>query len=489
MMKLMLSFLAGALMVLAFAPYGIYPLSVLSLLFLLLLWEKAPPRQALSCGFFYGLGYFGFGASWIYISIHTYGNSGTLMASFITVLFVAYLSLFPTINGYFLNKYFPQSRAFKWLLIFPATWALLEWVRSFLISGFPWLLLGHSQTTSPLAGFAPIIGVYGVSFLTALIAGLFFTLIKFSKKYLSVLFIVVILFSGYLLKQIQWTKPLPQIVKVSLIQGDIPITLKWSSDIAVASLQEYIQLSKEHFAPKTLIVWPETAVTLFLGDALPLLEDFDRSANQNSIAVLTGIPIPDGRDGKETYFNSAIMLGSGTGSYFKRHLVPFGEYTPFEDYFGKILNFLSIPMSSFVEGPLKQPLMTALNLQIAPYICYEIAYPALLRTDLPEANLLVTISNDSWFDQSKALGQHRQIAQFAALLSGRYMVISTNSGETAIINPQGKILAKAPKNIRTVLNGEVYGMEGATPWVRIGDMPFILFFGVILIIGLCFFRR
>jgi len=489
MMKLIASFLAGALIVLGFAPYGIAPLAILSLFFLLLLWEKATPKAAYAYGFFYGLGYFGFGISWVYISIHTYGNTNVLGAASITALLIAFLALFPAIMGYFLNKFFPSSRVFKWLLIFPAAWALLEWVRSILFTGFPWLLLGHSQTTSSLGGFAPIVGVYGVSFLSALTAGLLLTFMKFPKKYLSFILIVAILVSGYALKKVEWTKALPEPLHVSLIQGDVPITLKWSPDMAVASLQDYINASKTQFKPRTLIVWPETAITLFLGDALPLLEDFDKSAEKKDVAILSGIPIPDGKDSKATYFNSAIMLGDGDGSYFKRHLVPFGEYTPLENYLGKVLNFLDIPMSNFVEGPLKQPLMTALGLKIAPYICYEIAYPSLLRTDLPEANLLVTISNDSWFDQSKALGQHRQIAQFAALLSGRYMVVATNSGETVIVSPQGKILAKAPKNIRTILNGDVYGMTGETPWVRLGDMPFLFLFTIIIILGLIFYRK
>jgi apolipoprotein N-acyltransferase len=514
-MKLLLAFFAGILLPFAFAPYEYYWLAPLSLFLLLFSWENATPKAAFYRGFLFGLSFFGGSVYWVYISIHTFGGSNIFVAGIITLLFVFILSLFIASNGYILNRYFSSKHrhceaegrsnpgnvsldchvglrpprndeAYKYWIAFPAAWSLLEWIRSWIFTGFPWVLLGYSQTGSPLHGFAPIVGIYGVSFLTALSGSLLFTYLRHksnSKRWLSFLLLLIIWMSGFFLSKIHWTTPISKPLHVSLIQGNIPQSIKWSADEAFNSLSLYQHLSKQHWQNANLIIWPETAVTLFLQDATPFLEELDQSAKQKNIAIITGIPsMKIDNNNQENYFNSAIVLGEGNGFYTKRHLVPFGEYTPFKKILGKLLDILHLPMSDFSEGNKIQPLMKIQGYYIAPFICYEIAYSDLLRTDLPKANILITLSNDTWFDQSSALGQHRQIAQFAAESTGRYMLVVTNSGETVIINPEGEIIGKAQMNQTAVLEGTVNAVSGTTPWIKLGNLPFIFLFILLLII-------
>jgi len=419
----------------------------------------------------------------IYISIHTYGNTNIFFAGLITVLFVMILSVFIAVQSYCLKRYFPSEKSTTWLLAFPSTWVLSEWIRSWILSGFPWLLLGQSQTNSPLQGFSPIVGVYGVSFLVALSAALLFMILKLKRGliWLSILLLILIWTGGFYLSKVQWTTVSSNPIRVTLIQGDIPQSIKWSPKEAINALTRYEKLTQAQHWQNQLIIWPETAVTLMLPDAVPLLGQIDKTAQQHQAAIITGIPIPQkDSSGNTNYYNGVIVLGNGNGQYFKRHLVPFGEYVPLESLIRGLIGFFDLPMSDFSEGPDKQPLLNAVNLKIAPYVCYEIAYTNLLRDDLPEANLLVGISNDTWFDHSAASAQQRQISQFAAQSTRRYMLVATNSGQTVIINPNGQIQSYIPSDEIGTLNGTVTGMTGTTPWIKLGNGPFIILFILIL---------
>lgn len=485
--------LSGALLPFAFSPYDYYLLAILSGSLLFVLLQHQSPKNAFLKGLLFGAGCFGIGVNWVYISIHNFGNSNLFLGIGITLLFILILALFPALAAYSLQKFFPDfsgspfTRTQKALLIFPSVFALTDWIRSWIFSGFPWLLWGHSQTLSPLAGYAPLIGLYGVSFLVLVSSGavsLFFIQLRQKKYYnsLAVLIGLVLLWScGKLLCEKQWTHPLSNTpsVQVSLIQGNIPITLKWSQNYALKSFDEYVNLSRALINTPTgqnnqLIIWPETAVTFFLSEAGPLLAPLDNFAKENHAGILTGIPVIQDHH----YYNAAVMLGQGSGVYLKRHLVPFGEYTPFQQWLGKLLDFLHLPMSDFSEGPTHQALLDFGHLKVAVLICYEVAYPNLLRSDLidTQANLFTVLSNDSWFGHSIALAQQRQISQFAALLTGRYLLVATNSGETLIIDPKGHVIAHSPIDKTTVLENNVQAYTGKTPWVRLGDTPFILFF-------------
>lgn len=475
------AFLAGAILPLAFAPKGFYSLAVLSPLALLYLLEQASPKTACWRGFFYGLGFFGFGAYWIFISINTYGSTNIFISSFITAGFISILALFPATMAYFLRHQGKGAITFSFL------WVIFEWIRSWFLTGFPWLLLGQSQTNSPLHGYAPLVGVYGMSFLTVLSAVLIYTILKNTRKLFTVLLnsilVLAIWLGGYGLSTVQWTHPIAKPLSITLIQGNIPEMMKWDPQQAYKSLTTYETLTKPHLGQSALIIWPETAVTFLLPDAIPHLELLDKMAKANKSAILTGIPIPN----HDQYYNGAIMLGNGEGHYFKRHLVPFGEYVPLENLLRGVIGFFNLPMSDFSNGPQAQNLMSIPGIYVAPFICYEIAYTHLLRTDLPRANILVTISNDAWFDKSEALAQHLQLTQLAAEMSQRYMLVATNSGKTAVIDPHGHIVAVAPEDQVAYITATIQAMAGTTPWITFGNWPILILMGLGLV--WCWKRR
>lgn len=473
------SFIAGAIFPLAFAPLGIYQFAVISFLLLLFTWETATPKQTFLQGLYYGLGAFGVGVSWVYISIHDYGNTNFILSGIITALFVLILSLFPAFAGYCLNHFFPQNKTTKWIIAFPTLWVLFEWIRSWLFTGFPWLLAGYSQTNSLLHNYAPIIGIYGVSFLVALCSALLFIFIKTSHRLFSGILIFLIWIGGWGLSNIHWSTPIGKPITISLIQGNIPQSIKWDPEQARQSLEIYQNFTSNHWS-SDLIIWPETAITFLLPDATSFLEQLDQEALKNHSAIIAGIPIFH----QNKYYNGLVVLGDGKGQYIKRHLVPFGEYVPLQNLLRGLIGFLDLPMSDLSPGLNKQAILKIKNFSAAAFICYEVAYSDLLRSNLPEANILMTLSNDTWFGHSIALGQHRQIAQFAAQATGRYMLVATNSGETVIIDSQGIILEKIPAFSAGVLTGTAQIMQGITPWVKIGNTPIIA-----LLFALLFFVR
>jgi apolipoprotein N-acyltransferase len=484
MLQLFLSLIAGSLLPLAFAPFEFYPLAIICPAVLLWLWLHGTTKQAFWRGYLFGLGFFGVGVSWVYISIHQFGGANIALAFFITALMIGFLALFPATQGYLLTRFFSRNNIF---LAFPALWVLLEWLRSWIFTGFPWLLLGASQTPSPLRGFAPLIGEYGLAFLVTLSSALL-VLIIINKKFLYRLFIIFLLLliwlSGFFLTKIHWTQPQGKPIKVALVQGDIPQQLKWTPEYVQLTLQRYYQFTQQHW-DSDLIIWPETAVPLLQTQAQDFLSRIDREAKQHHATLITGIPIQQNFN----YYNAMMVLGKGQGVYLKRHLVPFGEYVPLLDWLGGVLGFLNIPMSDLSAGPLQQPLLQADSFTIAPFVCYEIVYEQLALQDLPKANLLITVSNDAWFGHSFAAAQHLQIGQLRALETGRYHLFVTNSGITAIIDPQGKIQAALPSFQSAVLTGVIQPMIGVTPIAEMGIIPVIVLMFVLLIVVFGFRKK
>lgn len=486
----LLALLAGGLLAFAFAPFHIYPLAILCPAILLMLWRNCLPKQAFWRGFLFGIGLMGVGASWIFVSIHEFGNTSAPLAIFITSLFVLFLSLYPAIQGYVLNRFFPDDTFPKLCLAFPSSWVLLEWVRGWLLSGFPWLFLGTSQVESPLRGFAPIVGEYGISFIVTLCSGLLiyaFYAWSAAKKWYALVSLIAIIFiwsSANFFTHIDWTKPQGEPIKVSLVQGNIPQQLKWDPEYLQSTLQSYYQLTQAHWDSE-IIVWPEAAVPMLLQDAKNFLNTLDIAAKQHHTAFITGIPIQDGF----SYYNGIISLGMGHGIYYKRHLVPFGEYVPLDSLLRGLIGLFNIPMSNFSAGPLQQNNLLTDHIIIAPFVCYEIAYPNLVLSLLPQANLLLTVSNDAWFGHSFAPAQHLQIGQMRALETGRYHLFSSNTGLTAIVSPQGKIQASIPPFQTMVLSGTIQKFVGATPYVLIGYIPILVLMGVLFVAAMPLARR
>lgn len=492
----LLSLVSGALLPLAFAPFNYFWLAILCPAILLRCWLNCTQHTALWRGFLFGIGFFGVGVSWVYISIHQYGNTQALLAGIITALFITILAIYPAVQGYVLTRFFPQTTFSKLVIAFPCTWALFEWVRGWFLTGFPWLFLGASQINSPLRGFAPVVGELGLAFIITCCSALvfifgenllaiFFKNFKknnflFTKKYfyLSTLLFVLIWMTGLALSHIQWTQPKNNSIKISIIQGNIPQQLKWDPVYLENTLNRYYRLTNEHWDSR-IIIWPEAAIPLIDKDARNFLDKLTSEAKQHQATLITGIPVQDGF----TYYNAMLALGSDNATYYKRHLVPFGEYVPFENILRGLIGLFDIPMSNFAAGTIQQPTFKVADTWIAPFICYEIVYADIVLSELPQAELLLTISNDAWFGHSFAAQQHLQIGQLRALETGRYLIFSTNDGVTAIVNSQGKITQQiAPYHIG-VLTTDIQPMQGTTPWVKIGTTPIIICLMLLLIIA------
>ncbi len=462
---------AGALSVAGFAPLAAFPLPFATLAGLLFLWRSAAtPRVALRIGFAFGAGLFGAGVSWVYVSLHDFGSMPAPLAGVGAFAFCAILALYPAAAGWSLARLQlgPLAAA---LLAFPALWTLFEWLRGWIFTGVPWLAVGYSQADSPLAGFAPVVGVYGVSFAVALCAGLLGVVVSGSGK-ARIAGGVALVFAfglGQLLKQIAWTSPQGAPFQVALLQGNIPQDLKFRADRYAATLATYKRLIEASRAQ--LIVLPETAIPRFLDAVDPFyLQDIERVAAARRADLLIGVPIrdPDGR-----YFNSLVSVGvSPAQRYDKSHLVPFGEFVPWG--LSWMVRTLAVPLSDFSRGP-GNPKPLALGGQlVAPNICWEDAFGEEIIRQLPQATLLVNVSNVAWFGDSLAPSQHLQISRMRALETGRTMLRATNTGVTAIIDPRGNVVARLPQFTEGVLSGEVQGYGGASPYVRFGNYPIVL---------------
>lgn len=461
----MAALLLGAASVLGFAPFELFPLPVLALALLFRQWTRAAtPRAAAWLGFAYGLGFFLAGVSWVYVSLHDVGGMAAPLAAVATLLFCTLLALFPALAGGLFRRLCRPADADFWrsVLLLAGIWTLTEWLRGWLFTGFPWLALGYAQTPpSPLAGFAAVLGVHGVGFLAVLLAAAFAP--DWRRKTAWGLLLVVA-GSGALLSAMDWTQPAGAPIKVSLLQGNVPQSLKWEPERLPLSIDTYVRLAQDN--PAALTVLPETAIPLFI-DQVPreTLQALRRHGD-----VLLGIAVRH-RDGG--YVNGAVALGAdGVQSYAKRHLVPFGEYVP--PGFAWFFDLVRIPMSDFSAGPAHQLPLAIVGQKVAPNICYEDLFGAEILDALPAATLLINLSNTAWFGDSLAQPQHLQIARMRAMETGRTMLRATNTGITAAIAPDGRVLAALPAFTAGALRVEAQGFAGLTPYARWGDTLVLL---------------
>lgn len=463
----------GCLLTLGYAPYDVFPLGIIAPAGLLYLWMNATPQQAFWRGFAFGTGNFATGIYWIYHSIHVIGGIPAPIAVLITTGFIFILSIFPAASGYFLNRYFPTDTGIKQVFAFPALWTLFDMLRSMMFTGFPWLFVGYTQVSSPLAGYATVCSVFGVTIVSlmcsALLLNAYLYYTQNNKKLAmgSLLAVALFFVGGKTLEMIQWTSPIGKPRSIALVQGNISQTLKWSPDHLKLSLDRYRELTDPLYGKEDFIIWPEAAVPVALQYAESYLTVLNEKALDSGTNLILGIPVQNEKG--DGYYNSVITLGSTHQIYNKRHLVPFGEYTPELPFLNQAMNFLNIPMSESVNGKLNQKPMTVDGMKILVNVCYEIAYPELIRNDVisdPNLGFVLTVTNDAWFGRTNAQAQHLQIAQMRAIELGRSVVFSSNDGITAIIDPKGVISAQAPAYVPFVLTGDVQAMHGLTPWMK-----------------------
>lgn len=478
--KAFCSFLLGILTVLGFAPFYLFPVPVATLALLCHFWRRhAAPLHGFLLGFAFGMGLFSAGVTWIYVSLHDFGAMPMPAAVLALLILCAYLALFPAVTGWILAKLGSTSPV-SWSLLAGALWGLSDWLRSVLFTGFPWLTLGYSQApTSPLAGYAPLMGVYGVSLVLVLSAALLG--LQTGKSFRKWFLLLAIWIGGLGLQQIPWTDPDGEPVSVSLVQGNIAQDLKWREDQLAASMEAYARLVLE--SSGRLIVTPEISIPLYR-DEVPAayLAQLASHARRNRGDILIGM-VEAPQVGGE-YYNAMFSFGTAPEQrYRKHHLVPFGEFIPFKPLFGWVIDVLKIPLSDFARGdPYQQPMHLA-GQKIAVNICYEDVFGEEIIRQLPQATLLVNVSNDAWFGRSIGPRQHLQISQMRAMETGRYMLRATNTGVTAIIDARGRVRQEAEVFTATVLHGMAQGYAGATPYVRYGNGLFLLLAGMLLAAG------
>ncbi len=459
---------AGLLLTLSFAPFEYSYLALISLVYIFFCWQNCSPARAAFRGYLYGLGLFGLGISWVYISIHDFGGAPAFGALLLTVLVVCFWALFPALTGYLSVRVANLKHKDSVIWFIPFVWILIEYFRGYwLLNGFPWLQIAYSQLDTPLQGFVPLVGVYGTGFLLAMSASVIVAGFNKKIKLASASIIIISIWClGVYLQTVQWTEAIGNEIKVALIQGNIPQDQKWQPKNRIPTLLSYQRMTMDNW-DSDIIIWPETAIPAFLSQVkASFIDPLSAEAKAQNTDLIVSLP-SSGKDKK--YYNTVLTLGRQEGHYHKNHLLPFGEYLPLQPLSGFVLGLLNIQLGNFTSGGVNQTLLLAGGYPFSTSICYEDAFGAEAIRDLPEAAFLVNVTNDAWFADSIEPHQHMQLAQMRALETGRYLLRTTNTGVTAIVAPDGKIIKKAPQFKKTVLKGKILPMGGMTPYARLGD--------------------
>ena len=468
----LLMLFAGAAAVTAFAPFGWYPVIPGALLLLFNQWLRDTPQQSFRRGFLFGLGFFGVGITWVFNSIHVFGHVPVIGALAVTLGLVFVLSLYPAVLGYCLGRFMHKPSWPVLVMAFPAGWVLSEWLRSWLFTGFPWLNIANSQIDSPLAGYIPVLGVYGTGWLLSLLAVLLLAVLNNQRRVVSAALLLMMLAGGLLLDRVQWATPRGEAIQVSLIQGNISQEDKWAPENMLSTFSLYSELTFKQ-QNTDLFIWPETAIPAFhdqVNDSF--ISYLETELAKTGASLLTGIPVLDRQ--RWEYFNAVIALGGEQAFYYKQRLVPYGEYLPLRWLIGNTLDALAVPNADFTRGTDSQPLLQAAGYPVASSICYEVVFGEQIIKALPEAAMLVNVSNDAWFGDSLAPQQHLEMARMRARETGRPMLRATNTGISAIIDHTGQITQQSPQFEVAVLTGSVTPMQGVTPYVRMGNVPIVV---------------
>ena len=483
-----LAALAGILLVAGYAPLSFLPASLFALFALLWLLQNISARRAAWRGFLFGMGMFGAGTSWVVISIHEFGHTPLPLALFLTVFLVAYLALFPALFAWLVVRFRLAEQPLVFLFMTPALWAATEWLRGTLFTGFPWLNIGYSQIDTWLAGYAPVVGVYGIGFLLMFSVTATFLILRSNKS--AVFLLAVVWLGGWSLQSIEWATPAGEPLDVTLVQGNISQLDKFRPETRANTMSIYEELTLENL-DSDLIVWPETAVPAFYHHvAENYISDILQKTRERGVALLLGAPVKQETADSERprYYNSAIALGEEFGVYHKRHLVPFGEVVPFGDLLRKIGGIFNVPLSDFSTGGLQAPL-NIVGQKAAISICYEIVFGEELAQTAGDATMLINISNDAWFGDSLAPPQHFSMARMRVKETARPLLRATNTGITAFVDHRGVVTKQAPSFSVEVLRGSIQPMQGKTLYVRFGNLPILLLIGMLILAGGLILRR
>ena len=495
-----LALAAGILPTLALAPFEFWPCALLGPALLALLLFNTAYTTALLRSWLFGLGLFGSGASWVYVSIHDFGFTGATLAMVMTFIFVAFLALVFAIPFTVFARFARPSPA-MWVAVFPALWVLGEWSRSWLLTGFPWLYNGYAFGETMLSAWAPIAGVWSLSFVSVFSGTLLgycairlYGLVSRNDRAVynntpqhalllllaSVAWLVPAIFSDRM-----WTHDTGIDESIAIIQPNIPLPMKWDPFSHPEIMAVLDDASSAHW-DKSIQFWPEAAIPGLLGDAQYFANDISERARASHTNIFAGALSDDWQS--YSVYNSIIGLGVGSGVYHKQRLVPFGEYVPLESYLRGVISFFDLPSSVIRVGPnlpsgLSATSMNGELFNIAPYICYEIVYPDLVAENSANSELMVTISNDAWFGDSIGPLQHFEMARMRAMENQKYLVRATNTGISGIIDWRGKVVAATPQFERTTLSGTVRRINGTTPFTKTGSWPVVSLCFLLVLLG------
>lgn len=479
----LLAFIIGCAATLIFAPAQwsiLAPLLTLPLLFVAL---TVSPKDAAAHFFWFGFGLFLTGTYWIYISVHVFGNAALWIAILFMVGLSFILAVFLWFAGWLMSR---LAHGEPWRLYFigPAAWVLVEWLRGWVLTGFPWLAHGYGQIDSALAGWAPVLGVYGVSLMMMFGTAAILVAIMTTgwERLIALPLIVLPWILGSSLGSIDWTEPYGSAIRTTIVQAGVPQDQKWLASQRQATLDFY-RSSTLGVPDSQLVIWPEVAIPALDTRVADYLDIIEGDARRNRQTVLLGIlENSTERSIEPQIFNSVFMLGSAERQiYRKRHLVPFGEYFPVPASVREWMKMQNLPYADLSAGGDIQPLLTAANgARLAVAICYEDAYGAEQLYAFPEADILINVSNDAWFGDSIAPHQHLQIARMRALEVGRYSVRSTNTGISAFIGPDGKLLKVGKQFGADIMTADIRSHKGSTVYADVGNWPVIILCFLIL---------
>lgn len=487
-----LAILFGALVPLAFAPFAWWPVAIISLLALFGCWQGVTPRQAFKLGWLWGFASFATGTHWLWISLHHYGGLHPALALLLMLGMMAIMGLYPAVCGWLANRYWPNASAVRWLWALPVLWVVTEWLRGWVLTGFPWLSLGVSQVDGPLSAWLPILGQYGVSLLLAFIAGAIgYASFASCWRRLSVLMVVLVgLLASLGLQHTTWTQPIEAPLKVALVQGGVDQADKWLPENLLATQQQYYATAADH-VDHDLIIWPESAIPALRHQLLPMYDALRTLLAPTNARLMLGTIEYDFE--QQQFYNGLMLLGTENEPdqfYHKRHLVPFGEYFPVPAFVRKWLQLSGLPYQDYQAGKKTQPLLSMNDIEFAALVCFEAAFGREALSAYPGAGMIVNISNDGWFGRSIALDQHLQMTRVRAAEVQRPLLRSTNTGITASIDYFGQAQSQVPTHSQQVLSVQVAPRRGLTPYARWGEWPiFMLGLWMLCLLSRHFFSR
>jgi apolipoprotein N-acyltransferase len=489
--RLAAAFAIGASLNAAFAPFGLWPLGVLAPAALFALIRGLPPRRAGWTGAAFGAGLFAFGTYWLYTCLHVFGLVPIWLTVILQAGLIALMSAYSAALCYFANRFWLKPGATRAWLVLPVLWVLLEWLRGWALSGFPWLSLGYAMIDSPLKGWAPLFGVYGVTWAATTIAValnvLLMPAVQRSGRLIALGGIVVLFLVPALLGRCDWTRAAGPPLMVAAVQGAVPQDQKWQAKNLDETLQRYSRLTADAWGA-SLIVWPEAALPVLANDIQVYLGRLKLQGRAHGADFAIGLVNYDPQTLQ--YHNGILVLtGAGEGWYYKRHLVPFGEYFPVPGFVRSWLRLMSLPYDDITPGGDHQPGLSAAGQRLGLTICYEDAFGSQQLKTLRDATLLINVTNNAWYGDSTAPHQHLQIARMRALEAGRYLVRAANDGITAAIGPHGETVARLPQFQEGVLRAEVRPMTGLTPYARFGNYPVVIGAGLLLAVAVWRRRR